>query len=110
MPQGFIDRWLQAHCGGHIHFWRITLYGWNAMHGALNIRIGRGWFCLKPPTKCFGAWWPAYCYWSPDATPNSPRAKHYWPRPCRHVWAVDKFLVLMRAHEGLRCAKCGLIK
>lgn len=22
------------------------------------------------PLRCFGRWWPLYCYFSPDGTPN----------------------------------------
>lgn len=22
------------------------------------------------PLRCFGCWWPLYCYFSPDGTPN----------------------------------------
>lgn len=74
--QGFIDRWLEKHFGEHYNFgpkikgWpMITVYGWNAMHGAVNVRLPNSWLCFKIPTKCFGKWWPAYCYISKDATP-----------------------------------------
>ncbi len=79
------------------------------MHGALNFRTRRGWFCLKPPTKCFGKWWASYCYWSPDATPNHPDAWHFWPIPCKHVWVKEQ-LVHDPNLTHPRCTKCGQFK
>lgn len=49
---------------------RVTFYGRNAMHFAVNIRTKRhGWLCFQPPVRCFGVWWPWYIYFSPNATP-----------------------------------------
>lgn len=52
-------------------WWRITFYPFNsAMHGAVNILTRRfGYICFKPLTRSCGAWWPAYFYLSPNATP-----------------------------------------
>jgi hypothetical protein len=66
--------WTEKHFGGHITFtflyWRIVIYGFNAMHVAINIRTQRwGYICFHPPIKCFGKWWPWYFYLSPNATP-----------------------------------------
>lgn len=55
----------------------IIIYGENAMHWAINIRIkGKGYLCFRLPLRCFGRWWKMYLYLSPDATPNS--AKWGW--------------------------------
>lgn len=67
----FIDRWF----GSHLTFGPITIYGRNAMHFAVNIRTRWGYVCFKPLTRCFGVWWPAYFYISPDATPHRARVK-----------------------------------
>ena len=56
--------------GGHVTIGPVTIYGENAMHWAVNIKIRDGWFCFRLPIRCFGAWWPLYCYFSPDATPT----------------------------------------
>lgn len=54
MSERFIDRWF----GGHVTIGPVTIYGRNAMHFAVNIRSRWGWICFKPPTRCFGIWWP----------------------------------------------------
>lgn len=61
--------WWENHAGGHVNFGPVTIYGENAMHWAVNIRTWGGWFCFRLPLRCFGRWWPLYCYWSIDATP-----------------------------------------
>jgi len=65
--------WAERHLGGHISLGnhRVLLYGYNAMHFALNIRTKWGWICFKPPTYCYKRWWPWYFYISPDGTPRS---------------------------------------
>jgi hypothetical protein len=60
--------------GGHITIkwfgWHVTLYGFNAMHVAINIDTRRwGWVCFHPPMYCRG-WWPWYFYVSPNGTPS----------------------------------------
>ena len=62
--------WFEKHLGGHISFrvlwWRITIYGFNAMHVAINIHTHRwGYVCFHPPMRH----WPWYFYVSPNATP-----------------------------------------
>ncbi len=64
----------ERHFGGHFSLFghRFTVYGWNAMHFAMNIRTKRwGFICFHPTFKMFGVWWPWYLYVSPDATPQS---------------------------------------
>ena len=60
------ERWL----GGHLSLWRVTIYGFNAMHVAINIRMFGGFLCFHPPMWCFGKWWRWYLYFSPNATPQ----------------------------------------
>lgn len=66
-------RWLEERLSGHISRGPFVLYGFNAMHVALNVYTPLGWFCLHPPMYCFGKWWPWYIYLSPDATPQARR-------------------------------------
>ncbi len=64
---GFFER----HFGGHLNIGsRVTIYGWNAMHVAVNIETKRwGYICFHPTWRVFGKWWPWYFYVSRDATP-----------------------------------------
>lgn len=69
---GFFER----HFGGHVSFSlfgkRVTIYGWNAMHIAIDIQWRRQKFiCFHPPAYMFGTWWPWYLYVSADATPTN---------------------------------------
>ena len=60
------QRWL----GGHLNIGRMTIYGRNAMHWAINIRTRRwGYVCFRLPLRCFGGWWPLYLYSSANGTP-----------------------------------------
>ncbi len=64
----------EKYLGGHIYFTvfgrRVVLFGFNAMHVALNVRLKSGnWFCFHPGIYCFGTWWPMSIYLSPNATP-----------------------------------------
>jgi hypothetical protein len=63
--------WLERKFSGHISFFnhRVVIFGFNAMHVALNIRSRWGWICFHPTIKCFGVWWHWYFYISDDATP-----------------------------------------
>jgi hypothetical protein len=64
------DRWLEKHFGGHWSAGPLTVYGWNAMHVAVNWRTRRwGYVCFHPPLYWCGQWWPWYFYLSPNATP-----------------------------------------
>jgi hypothetical protein len=60
---------------GHKRIGPIVVYGDNAMHYAVNIKIGRGHLCFRPSTGSVDPdtgrkWWPWYVYYSPDATPT----------------------------------------
>ena len=58
--------------GGRRNIDKITIYGENAMHWAVNMRTRRwGWVCFRLPVRCFGRWWPLYFYCSPNATPKN---------------------------------------
>ena len=64
--------------GGHISVGPITIYGENAMHWAIQVRFnGKGYLCFRLPLRCFGQWWPMYCYFSPNATPSA-ATKWFW--------------------------------
>jgi hypothetical protein len=64
------DRWLEKHLGEHFTVGQLTVYGWNAMHVAVNYRTKRwGYICFHPPLYWCGRWWPWYFYLSPNATP-----------------------------------------
>lgn len=67
----YIDRFCTRYLGGHWNIGPITIYGYNAMHWAVNIRVGRGWLCLKPISWVSGHWWPGYLYYSKNATPDA---------------------------------------
>ena len=70
-PQLHRRRWQDRLLIGHITMGRVTLYGANAMHWALEVRIGRSYWCFHPITHTFGGYWPWYFYASHDATPQS---------------------------------------
>lgn len=57
----------------------ITLFGENAMHWAFQIRCRGGYLCCRLPLRCFGHWWPLYCYWSRNGTPAS-ADRWFWGR------------------------------
>lgn len=67
-----IMKFVEKYLGGHMNFFnhRLTIYGANAMHWAVNIRTRRwGYVCFRLPFRCFRRWWPLYFYVSPNATP-----------------------------------------
>ena len=55
--------------GGYIKIGRLTVYGFNAMHIAINWRGKQNCWCFHPPVRWFGRKWPWYFYVSPNATP-----------------------------------------
>ena len=63
--RGFFEK----HFGGYFIIGPITVYGWNAMHVAVNIKTRWGYVCFHPTWRVFGHWWPWYFYISPNATP-----------------------------------------
>lgn len=62
---------MEKYLGGHISMGPITIYGYNAMHFAINIwsKKLRKYICFHPTVKCYGRWWPWYFYISSNATP-----------------------------------------
>lgn len=63
------DSWWERRCGEHLRLGPVVLFGFNAMHVALNVRTPWGWVCFHPTMRVFGRWWPWYFYVSQDATP-----------------------------------------
>ena len=67
---------------GHISLGPVTIFGENAMHWAVVIETRTGYLSFRLPLRCFGAWWPLYCFHSPDGTPS--KAKWWgWGRKAR---------------------------
>ena len=63
---------MEQYFGGHISIGNITIYGWNAMHFAIDIKTKKyGYICFHPTIKMFGKWWHWYLYISPNATPQT---------------------------------------
>lgn len=68
--------------GGDVTLGPVTIYGENAMHWAVVIDMGKDYLSFRLPLRCFGAWWPLYCFRSPDGTPT--RATWWgWGRKAR---------------------------
>ena len=55
---------------GHISLGPVTIFGENAMHWAVVIETRTGYLSFRLPLRCFGAWWPLYCFHSPDGMPS----------------------------------------
>jgi hypothetical protein len=86
--------WCDKHLGGHRTIGPATIYGFNAMHVAVNISTRWGYLCFHPTMRHHEAWWPWKLYLSPDATPISRRwgfgpGLKYAKRPqrCRRIGA-----------------------
>lgn len=66
-----IEIFMARYFGGHVSIGPITIYGENAMHWGVEIRVCRkGWLCFRLPFLCYSRWWPLYLYFSPNATPQ----------------------------------------
>ena len=63
--------WFDKNMNGLCNMGPITIYGQNAMHWAVNIKIPKCYICFRLPLRCFGKWWPLYLYISENATPGS---------------------------------------
>lgn len=61
----------------HWDFGRITVYGENAMHWGVTVKLKKAYLCFRLPLRCYGKWWPLYCYVSPNATPSA-ATKHFF--------------------------------
>lgn len=55
---------------GHINIGSITIFGENAMHWTVRVITKHGYLCFRLPIRCFGQWYPLFCYHSPDGTPT----------------------------------------
>ena len=63
-------QWRDRTFRGHLNIGPVTIYGANAMHWAVNIRVGKfGYLCFRLPLKCFGQRWGWYLYLSRNGTP-----------------------------------------
>lgn len=69
---------LEKYLGGHVTVrlfgFVITVFGFNAMHGAVEISrpsTGWGYLVFEPPMWCFGKWWHWKLFYSPNATPRN---------------------------------------
>lgn len=76
--------WTENYLGGHVSVGSVTVFGENAMHWAVNAKTRWGYLCFRLPFRCFGRWWPLYCYLSPDATPSA-ATKWFWGRPAHNL-------------------------
>ena len=68
--------------GGHINIGPVTIFGENAMHWAVVIRTQWGCLSFRLPFRCFGKWWPLYCFLSPNGTPSK-ATRWFWGRKAR---------------------------
>ena len=65
------DRLWFKYMQGHVSLGRLCIYGFNAMHVALDLRTPWGFLCIHPPfIRCFGKTWPWYIYLTKDGTPH----------------------------------------
>lgn len=69
-PNVYPSRWRDRLFRGHVSIGPLTIYGANAMHWAVNMRVGDSWVCFHPRTRTFGTVWRWYFYVSSDATPQ----------------------------------------
>ena len=67
-----VEKYLSGSIAFNLFGMRFVIYGFNAMHIAMNIRTRKwGYICFHPSIRCFGELWPWYFYLSPNATPQS---------------------------------------
>ncbi len=62
--------WWENFMSGHLTIGRVTIYGENPMHWAVNIKLKKTYMCFRLPFRCFGKWKPLYLYFSVDGTPS----------------------------------------
>ena len=65
------ERWLGGHFSFTLFGVYVVVFGFNAMHVAVDICLPwrRTCVCFHPPLWCFGFYWPWKLYVSPNATP-----------------------------------------
>lgn len=61
--------WYERYLGEHISVGPITVFGFNAMHVAVNIKTRWGYICFHPSVYYLRRWWRWYFYISRNATP-----------------------------------------
>jgi len=84
--------WWENFMSGHINIGkRITIYGENAMHWAINIRTKKyGVICFTLPVRTFGKYWGCHIYFSPNGTPW---ASTYY----KSIWKENNYKEEVRA-------------
>lgn len=78
--------WWENFMGGHLNIGkRITIYGENAMHWAIQIRTKKyGYIVFTLPVKTFGIYYGSHIYFSPNGTPwASTYYKSLWKENCK---------------------------
>lgn len=70
-PIAYPKRWQDRLFRGHVSIGPVTVFGANAMHWAINLRLRGNYWCFHPRTRTYGALWRSYFYVSPDATPSN---------------------------------------
>lgn len=70
-PTPWPSRWQDRLFRGHVKIGRVTIWGANAMHWAINVWLLGHWWCFHPSTRTYGGRWPWYFYISKDATPQN---------------------------------------
>jgi len=68
----FVEDKLKGHIAFNLFNLRFVVYGFNAMHVAINVNTYSryGYICFHPPMYCYGTIWPWYFYISENATPG----------------------------------------
>jgi hypothetical protein len=66
-----IERFLEKYLGGHIRIGNVVIFGFNAMHVAVEVWSRRlhAYICFHPSVYFYGRWWPWKFYISENATP-----------------------------------------
>ena len=65
------ERFFMKYLGGHISIGPVTIYGYNAMRWAINVKTQKfGSICFRPTTvSLWGDWHRWYFFVSPNGTP-----------------------------------------
>lgn len=62
--------WWENFMSGHITIGKLTIFGENSMHWAVQIRTKKyGVIVFTLPIKTFGKYWGCHLYFSPNGTP-----------------------------------------
>jgi len=62
--------WWENYFGGHVNIGRVTIFGENAMHWAVQIYTKKyGVIVFTLPLRTLGRYWGCHIYFSPNGTP-----------------------------------------